>query len=64
MKTDRSCSRCGEGTMKSWWEMNDDEREVVKRLPGSVDYSLEERQTLHRWCTRCWYEQPDPVTQT
>jgi hypothetical protein len=42
--------------MKGWTELSDEEREVVKRLPSSADYSLEERQTSHRWCTRCWYE--------
>jgi hypothetical protein len=42
--------------MKSWSELTDEEREVVKRLPLSASYSLEERQATHRWCTRCWYE--------
>jgi hypothetical protein len=42
--------------MKAWEELNDEEREVVKRLPASADYPLEERKTSHRWCTRCWYE--------
>jgi hypothetical protein len=42
--------------MKSWDELNDEEREVVKRLPASAEYSLEERKATHRWCTRCWYE--------
>jgi len=42
--------------MKSWDELNDEEREVVKRLPASAEYSLEERKASHRWCTRCWYE--------
>jgi hypothetical protein len=40
--------------MKSWNELSDEEREVVKRLP--TEYSLEERKALHRWCTRCWNE--------
>jgi hypothetical protein len=42
--------------MKGWTELNGEEREVVKRLPASADYSLEERQESHRWCTRCWLE--------
>lgn len=51
-----SCLRCHERSLKSWAELNDEEREVVKRLPASAEYSLEERQSRHRWCTRCWYE--------
>ncbi|HJS23087.1 MAG TPA: hypothetical protein VJ751_01870 [Pyrinomonadaceae bacterium] len=42
--------------MKAWSELTDEEREVVKRLPAPADYSLEERQATHQWCTRCWYE--------
>ena len=45
--------------MKQWTQLNDEEREVVKRLPASAKYSLAERQASHRWCTRCWYEDID-----
>jgi len=52
MNGDR-CPRC-EGRLKSWNELNDEDREMVKRLPSG--YTLAERQARHRWCTRCWYE--------
>jgi hypothetical protein len=42
--------------LKVWDELSDDEREVAKRLPASAYYSVEERKSKHRWCTRCWYE--------
>jgi hypothetical protein len=51
------CPRCHERGLKSWPDLTDEEREVVKRLPASAEYSLEERQSQHRWCTRCWYEE-------
>ena len=35
-----------------------EEREVVRRLPASAEYSLSERQATHQWCVRCWYEKP------
>jgi hypothetical protein len=57
MSLHERCPRCDYPRLKSWSELNDEEREVVKRLPQSADYSLEERQATHRWCTRCWYEQ-------
>ena len=50
--------------MKSWSELNDEEREIVKRLPLSANYSLEERKATHRWCTRCWYESTERDPQT
>jgi len=50
------CPQCHEGVLKGWLELNDEEREVVKRLPGAANYRVTERQRLHRWCTRCWHE--------
>jgi hypothetical protein len=52
------CPRCGEGFLRAWYELSGDEREVVERLPGSADFTLEERMARFYWCTRCWYEEP------
>jgi hypothetical protein len=51
------CPHCGVGRLLGWDELNDEEREVVRRLPASADYSLDVRQALHRWCTNCWDEE-------
>lgn len=51
------CPRCQSGDLRSWDALDEEEREVVKRLPASADYSLEERRVRHRWCRRCWYEE-------
>ena len=56
MSVNNKCLRCDKPVLKTWAELNDEEREVVKRLPASADYSLEERKASHRWCTRCWFE--------
>ena len=56
MGNDRRCPKCGEEKLRTWAELGDDEREVVRRLPGSGDYTESERQSMHRWCTRCWHE--------
>jgi hypothetical protein len=53
---DRRCPKCGEERLRTWDELSDEEREVVRRLPGSADYKISERQAMHQWCTRCWYE--------
>jgi len=56
--SDRSaCPRCEKRGLKTWAELTDEQRSVVKRLPHSAAYSEEERKTSHRWCTRCWYEE-------
>jgi hypothetical protein len=56
MKSKDSCPRCEKRGLKHWADLSDEEREVVKRLPASAGYTLDERQATHRWCTRCWYE--------
>jgi hypothetical protein len=53
----RRCPKCGEEKLRTWDELKDDEREVVRRLPGSGDYGNDERKSMHRWCTRCWHEE-------
>jgi len=55
MNGSNRCPRC-EGELKSWGDLNDEEREIVQRLPGMSDYSPAARQARHRWCTRCWFE--------
>ena len=57
MNSNNRCKRCGEGTLKSWSELTEEEREVVKRLPGAADYKADERQAMQQWCTRCWNEE-------
>lgn len=53
------CQRCGEGRLRSWQELSEEEREVVRRLPASAEYTKAEREARHRWCTRCWNESTD-----
>ncbi len=54
--TNNLCPRCGTPGLKSWHQLSDEDREVVKRLPASADYSIDERKARHQWCTRCWFE--------
>jgi hypothetical protein len=51
------CTRCGEGRLRPWHELTEEEREVTRRLPASADYSTDERRARHRWCTLCWHEE-------
>ncbi len=54
--TDR-CPRCGAAGLRAWYELTDEEREVVRRLPGSAAAPLAERAARRRWCVRCWHEE-------
>lgn len=56
MIMNNQCPRCYEGVLLRWAELSDEEKEIVKRLPPSVDYATPERESSHRWCTRCWHE--------
>lgn len=64
MNSDGRCPSCGEETLRTWDELGDGEREVVRRLPGSAGYEAAERQSMHRWCTRCWYESTGEVERS
>ena len=56
MNKENKCPGCLDNRLKSWSELSADEQEVVRRLPAAREYSLNERQRHHLWCTRCWYE--------
>lgn len=43
--------------MRTWDELNNEEQEVVRRLPAAADFPPEARRATHRWCTRCWNEE-------
>lgn len=59
-----ACPRCGEGRLKAWYELSDEERETARRLPDSADFNLDERAARHRFCTRCWYEERGNVPRS
>ncbi|MDT7605437.1 MAG: hypothetical protein QOF61_3434 [Acidobacteriota bacterium] len=52
-----ACPRCGVERMRAWSELDGEQREVVRRLPASVHFKLDERVARHRWCVRCWHEE-------
>lgn len=56
-QTDTKCPRCGEGSLRKWYELSTEEHEVVRRLPGSAIHPFRERVTTHRWCNNCWHEE-------
>jgi hypothetical protein len=59
MNGERRCPNCDAAALRTWAELSAEEREVVRRLPSSQNYDAEERKSVHRWCTRCWYEKDE-----
>ena len=52
----KSCPQCGSPKIKSWDELNDEQKFLVERLALSGDFTLSERKR-HRFCTRCFFEE-------
>ncbi len=49
------CPKCGERRVRSWDEMEDDERDFVHRM-FRPDEAARRR---HKWCVLCWEELSD-----
>lgn len=58
-QSETMCPRCGEGQLRDWKELSEEERIVAERRPEAVDFSPGERKAMHRWCTNCWYEETE-----
>ena len=54
---ENSCPRCAAARLRAWSELSEAEREVVRRLPASADFTIEARAARHLWCVRCWHEE-------
>jgi len=45
--------------MKSWADLTGEQKFLAEKLPASAEFTAEERKK-HRFCTRCWFEDPSP----
>lgn len=52
MASEDLCPQCGTSRLRSWRELTEDERNVVRRLSADAPEAS-------RWCGRCWYEERD-----
>jgi len=53
------CPNCHSPAVEAWTELTGEEKFLVERLPGSADFTEEERRK-HRFCTQCWFEDKEP----
>ena len=53
--TPKVCPNCGSPRLKTWDELDRDEKIVAERLPDAAEYTSAEREK-HRFCTRCWFK--------
>ena len=56
------CPRCEYPRMKTWDELNSDEKFIVERLPKSAEFSVRERKQ-HLFCPRCQLEFVDDAAR-
>jgi len=49
------CPRCDYKKLKSWDELTAEEKMAVKVRPSNF---TPEQRKKHRFCVRCWYEEP------
>jgi hypothetical protein len=57
-RSEKSCPLCDAPKMKSWAELDDEQKMLVTRLPMSAEFTLAQRKK-HRFCTRCWFEESE-----
>jgi hypothetical protein len=53
---EKNCPKCHSPKMKTWNELNDEQKFLVERLPLNTEFSLEQRKK-HCFCERCWFEE-------
>ena len=61
--SEKACPKCGNLKVKNWKDLDDEQRFVIERLPGSAEYTPDERKK-HRYCMRCWYEESGEIGRT
>lgn len=57
LKTNQ-CPKCGAAKLKSWKSLSDDQKFLIERFPGNIEFSPLERQK-HRFCERCFFEESE-----
>lgn len=57
-----TCPQCQAARLKNWDELSDEQKFLVRRLPLSAEFSLEQRKK-HRFCVRCWFEEVQSKTE-
>jgi hypothetical protein len=53
---EKMCPKCHSPKMKSWKELNSEQKFLIERLPQSREFSSEKRKK-HRFCEKCWFEE-------
>jgi hypothetical protein len=54
--SEKNCPKCHYPLMKSWEELNEEQKMLAERLPASAETSLAQRKK-NLFCPRCWFEQ-------
>ncbi len=57
-RSEKICPHCAAPKMKSWHDLDDEQKFLVERLPRNTEFTREQRKK-HRFCERCWFELTD-----
>ncbi|MGI8544904.1 MAG: hypothetical protein ACR2MD_15705 [Aridibacter sp.] len=57
-----TCKNCGSIKFKTWEDLKDDEKYIVKRLPDNSEFTPEQTKK-HRFCRRCFYRLIDDKSE-
>lgn len=56
LENENTCPKCGAAKMKTWNELDFEQKIIVERLPASADYTRQQRKK-HRFCVKCNFEE-------
>jgi len=62
LSNENLCPKCGAAKMKTWDELDFEQKIIVERLSASAEYSKTERKK-HRFCARCFFEEIETRTR-
>lgn len=62
LEHEKICPKCDSPNMKTWDELDFEQKFLIERLPASADFTRRERKK-HRFCVRCFYEEIETQTK-
>ncbi len=60
---EKTCPKCHLPKMKSWEDLDSEQKILVEKLPLNTEFSRAQRKK-HRFCERCWFEEVDAESHT
>ena len=62
LSNEKNCPNCGAARMKTWDELDFEQKIIAERLPSSAEFTRRERK-YNRFCLKCWFEETERKNQ-